>query len=159
MEARFLVGLRMAKSIRFRVRAVVTVAVIVAILFLIAAAVRAINSRAADAYAAWWTSSLVTTYMEQHGGHWPRNWDDLAEAYEFRRTNGGVPFPFQMLKDRTDVDFDVDPSELLAHPRRVIRLKSGRTTHWDNAEPNEKVMEYLRSRTTTRPATLPARLR
>lgn len=79
--------------------------------------------------------------MDEHGGQWPRNWEDLGIA-----PNGN-------LDQRVEVDWSADPKELLKMPRpdvgppfRVIYLRNGRSTHFDGREPNQMILDFLEAR-------------
>jgi hypothetical protein len=108
-----------------------------------------------DAYAQEWVASMVIGYMETHENRWPRDWDDLQEPYERDVAKVGRPWSFQQLRDRVDVDFSADLSALAATtpkdgqpPFRVIRLRSGRKSHWESHEANSMILGYLRNSAT-----------
>lgn len=100
-----------------------------------------------NAYAMWWAGDLVVAYLEANDGAWPRSWDDLRGVYEkFERR----PFSFEELRGRVDIDWTVDPKEILDEEksgsvlkRDLVRTKSGEQTHWERADPDEIIRHYL----------------
>jgi hypothetical protein len=119
-----------------------------------------------QAYAVWWTADLVIEYMEHHEGAWPKGWDDLRsvadgipEITESVEGNGSHIVEFrphasiEELQSLVEIDWNANPDELVkAHrkevgpPFRVIYLRSGRSTHYEDREPNEMILAYLESR-------------
>ena len=106
-----------------------------------------------DAYAVEWVAGMVIEYMKTHNGAWPRNWEDLRTPYETCAQRSGRPWPFEHLRERVDVDWEADPAQLATAPDtgteppfKVIWLRSGRQTHWQDHEPNRMIFDYLRSR-------------
>ena len=119
-----------------------------------------------EAYAVWWTADLVVAYMEGHDGAWPRSWEDLraladeaSEVTESAPGDGSRIIEFrpkariEELQRLVDIDWDVDPDELLRRARRneyppfqVIYLRNGKSTHYDGREPNQMILQYLESK-------------
>ncbi|MCC9656759.1 hypothetical protein [Rhodopirellula halodulae] len=107
-----------------------------------------------EAYAAWDTGTLLTTYMEQNDGRWPSNWDDLATVI-----GAGQP----MLFSRSDSDGNpISNSEYIDKLRTMIKVDwsfdpvPGTTdspvtrpdgdifqTVWVGGEPNEMIRSYI----------------
>jgi hypothetical protein len=108
-----------------------------------------------NCYAVWWVADMATEFMATHNDAWPSGWDDLREPYETLTKRSGRPWTFDELRSRVNVDWDADP-EILAEalptdkepPIRVIWLRDGSATYWSGQEPNQMVLEYLRSRQT-----------
>jgi hypothetical protein len=102
-----------------------------------------------DCYAVWWVADMVVVHMEDNDGAWPNDWDELHRAYRIcvERTSAR-PWSFEELRDRVEVDFDVDPTRLPIDgvPQRVIWLRDGSDHHWERREPNTLVQQYLRER-------------
>jgi hypothetical protein len=101
-----------------------------------------------DAYCVWNVAGLVIDYMEDHEGHWPRNWDDLRETYDKSKNHA---WSFVELKERVSVDWTADPAELSKVvptegelPFRVIWANSGSNEYWSLREPNRLVLDYLK---------------
>ena len=123
-----------------------------------------VQKRPMEAYAVWWTADLVISHMEKHQGRWPTNWQELEATAEqvykgVASTNkdGSVIFEMrpradiQELQKTVEIDWHAKPSDLVQQPSppskpafRVIRLKSGRSTHFEGAEPNQMIRDYLK---------------
>ncbi len=106
-----------------------------------------------DLYGQWWVADMIVDYMERHDGAWPRQWDDLEEAYEICVARKGKAFEFRELQSLVVVDFAADPKELAKAidrgeepPFRVIYLANGKTHHWRGKEPNTVIWRYLQER-------------
>ncbi|MEM8670489.1 MAG: hypothetical protein AAGG48_23385 [Planctomycetota bacterium] len=110
-----------------------------------------------EAYAAWDTGTLLTTYMQQNDGKWPTNWDDLAtvigdgQPMLFSRTDSdGNPISkteyIDKLRSMVQVDWSFDPvPDTTDSP--VTRIDGGRfRTVWAGAEPNEMVRSFIHHR-------------
>lgn len=114
-----------------------------------------IRSTIHNSYAVWWVADMVVEHMEANSGEWPANWSDLRDDYETCVSRSGRPWRFEELRSRVEVDWSADPQSLLADSAgsdtasfRVIWLRDGTESHWAHAEPNQIILEYLRSRTT-----------
>lgn len=131
--------------------------VIAVVLLLVAAAAggaylthQTITVTVPNAYAVDWVSALVVEYMKENDDQWPRSWDDLRDPYETLAAPQNYPWSFEELKERVAIDWQADPAALKdaansgkRPPFRVIWLRDGGSTHWEGAEPNARVLEYL----------------
>jgi hypothetical protein len=119
-----------------------------------------------EAYAVWWAADLVIACLERHDGAWPRSWEDLqdladgaSEVTESAERGGSIIVEFrpkasiEELKRLVEIDWDADPNELRRMPRkdgappfRVIYLRNGKSTHYEGREPNQMILEYLKSK-------------
>lgn len=121
--------------------------------------IRAVQDRPKEAYAVQHTAELLIEYMKTHTNQWPRSWSDLRTAKigdqeyfrKFEEETGGYAAFLDELERRVEVDFSVETSQLITAaqstsvpPFRVIRLHSGRNTHWSGVEPNEVVADYMK---------------
>jgi hypothetical protein len=114
-----------------------------------------------DMYAQEWVAGMVIRYMKTHDGRWPHDWDDLQEPYERAVAEVGRPWSFQQLRDRVVVDFTADPTALATAtmseggpPFRIIRLRSGKQSHWEATEPNSMIWRYLKDKELEREANI-----
>jgi len=96
-----------------------------------------------------WVGSLMVRHLEENDGAWPSGWEDLRDDYDAQTSSGNAPWSFGELKDRTIVDWDADPSELVeaelrhdAPPFYVVTVRNGQYTHW-GFDPNEMILECL----------------
>ncbi len=62
--------------------------------------------------------NLVTTYVEQNDGAWPRSWDDLKKM---KRSNSIWPDNYDQVRKNVIVDFDVEVEELKEIPTDQFR--------------------------------------
>jgi hypothetical protein len=95
---------------------------------------------------------MVVNYMEDHGGAWPRGWDDLKPYFD---AGGGrvAGWSFAEYQRHVAIKWDVDPTELEAAARknpgptfRVIQPKQWLAGTMGGHEPNEILYRYLRRR-------------
>ncbi|KAA1257414.1 hypothetical protein LF1_52630 [Rubripirellula obstinata] len=107
-----------------------------------------------EAYAAWDTGTLLTTYLDQNDGKWPSGWDDLAtvinehEPMLFSRSDehgermSDADY-IAKLRSMVDVDWTYQPGpDNAASP--VTRADGGVfRTVWTGAEPNEMVRSFI----------------
>lgn len=106
-----------------------------------------------NCYATMYGAGTVRSYLQRNGDHWPKSWEDLRPIYEERYKLGENALEFDEMKERLQIDFDVDPREL-SHcevnsdgpPFRVIRLRNGQENYWEGAEPNTLILEYLKAK-------------
>ena len=105
-----------------------------------------------NAYAVDWVPLMVIEYMKTHDDQWPRSWDDLRDPYENLAAPQNYPWSFEELQDRVVMNWDADPKVLKKvtptndePPFRVIWLRDGSSTCWEGAEPNARVLEYLKT--------------
>jgi hypothetical protein len=103
-----------------------------------------------DCYTQEWVAALVIEHMKENGDRWPSGWNDLAETYRVLSHKTEIPWPFDELRRRVDVRFDVDPKSLRSAiaideqpPFQVIRLRGGGSHHWQGMEPNRMIWDYL----------------
>jgi hypothetical protein len=103
-----------------------------------------------DAYAMWDGALLVIDHIDSHNGHWPTGWEDIESALRKGNVRTFGPESMEELKERLIIDFDVDPVKFAAaspnSPEglpKVIRLRNGRNTYWEHAEPNALVHDHL----------------
>lgn len=107
-----------------------------------------------EAYAAWDTGTLLTTYMDQNDGRWPTNWDDLATAIGdgqprlyLHADEDGNPISnteyIGKLRSMILVDWTYDPvPNNTTSP--VTRIDGGNfRTVWSGAEPNAMVRSFI----------------
>ncbi|MEM6474350.1 MAG: hypothetical protein AAF802_32750 [Planctomycetota bacterium] len=110
-----------------------------------------------EAYAAWDTGTLLTTYMDQNDGKWPLSWDELATVIDedqpmlfSRGDNDGNLISnseyIDKLRSMIKVDWSFDPVPgTLDSP--VTRIDGSKfRTVWVGAEPNEMVRSFLAHR-------------
>lgn len=66
-----------------------------------------------DGYAHWGAHNMLVEFMREHGGRWPRSWDDLEP--QFRESNGKVGgWSYERYQSRVWIDFEADPGALRA---------------------------------------------
>lgn len=106
-----------------------------------------------DSYALWWVADMVVEHMDTNNGVWPNGWDALRDDHQAFVDRNSGPWSFDFLRERVEVDWDADPQQLLIDSEdsqvaefRVIRLRDGTDAHWESHEPNQIVLDYLRSR-------------
>ncbi|MCC9603766.1 hypothetical protein LOC67_24715 [Stieleria sp. JC731] len=110
-----------------------------------------------EAYAAWDTGTLLTTYMDQNDGKWPSGWDDLStvigeeQPMLFSRSDSDGNSISKLeyldkLQSMIKVDWSFDPVPgTLDSP--VTRIDGGKfRTVWVGAEPNEMVRSFIAHR-------------
>ena len=100
-----------------------------------------------NSYAKMNVAEAVIGHMRAHDGSWPRDWADIEIAFESMYQGTGA-ITFEELKNRVEIDFDVDPDQLREKslrgiPFNVIRSRSGQTAYWAGAEPNDVIRKYL----------------
>jgi len=105
-----------------------------------------------DSYAVWWVADMCVEHMTKNNGDWPRNWDDLRDDYQTCVARSGHPWSFDELSGRVEIDWDADPHLLASladgsgiRDFRVIWLRNGSEAHWEGYEPNQIVLDYIRS--------------
>jgi hypothetical protein len=127
------------------VAAVLAALAVVALAIFVVVSIRNTIEIVDDAYAVRFTAELVIDYMEANGGRWPSGWDDLRGVYDKN------PDYFPELVELVNVDWGADPNELRkaspkpdGPPFRVIWLKDGREVYWEDMEPNQMILDYLK---------------
>jgi hypothetical protein len=105
-----------------------------------------------DCYSQWAVADIVIAHMEYNNGNWPKNWDELQEAYEICRGRRNVE-RLDDLKKRIAIRFDVDPAELTKTPStenkppfKIVYLRNGQQRHISGHEPNAMILQYLKER-------------
>jgi hypothetical protein len=135
---------------RFRLRSLFVLTALVAIvcvgIFYVSEALEA----PWDSYATWDGANLVITHLHSHNNEWPSGWGDLEAAMRSGAVLMRGGNSFDRFQDRLEIDFNVNPKEFAAAsptaPQglpKVIRLRNGKDTHWEGAEPNEMIHQYL----------------
>ena len=103
-----------------------------------------------DAYCVWGVARMVTEYMDENAGRWPRSWDDLEP---YLMDNRMVGWTLKAHADRVWIDFDADVDELYRAanaddlelgviPFDVIRAKSMFALQWGEG-PNGVLLRHL----------------
>lgn len=107
-----------------------------------------------NSYAVWWVADMVVEHMKANDNQWPKQWDDLRDDYQTSINRSGQPWSFDELSSRTQIDWQAVPADLLAQSKghktaqfRVITLTDGTDSHWESSEPNQIILDYLRSNT------------
>ena len=115
------------------------------------------NQDTRNSYAVWWVADLVVDHMKANDGQWPSGWDDLRNDYQACVDRSGQPWSFAELSQQVIVDWQADPQQLLDDSNgadtaefKVITLSDGTEKYWQHREPNQIILDYLRS--TKRPA-------
>ena len=111
-----------------------------------------LNQGIRNSYAVWWVADMVVEHMKANDDLWPKNWDDLRDDYQTCTERSGQPWSFDELSSRTQIDWQAVPTDLLTQSDghqgaqfRVITLTDGTNSHWQSSEPNQIILEYLRS--------------
>lgn len=106
-----------------------------------------------DCYATMYAAGTVRTYLMRNNDRWPIGWEDLRPIFEERYRLGENAITFDELKQRLEIDFEADSAELSlyefkadAPPFKVFRLRNGRSSYWQGAEPNTLILEYLKKK-------------
>ncbi|HEY0985032.1 hypothetical protein [Schlesneria sp.] len=100
-----------------------------------------------DFYAQWGATEMVTSYMNEHDGAWPRSWDDLRELYDAGGGRVGG-WTFEQYQDRVFIDFAAnvkDLQELSLRPGPVkFNVIYARVTGTGRENfPNENIRKYF----------------
>lgn len=82
-----------------------------------------------DALAGELAVRLLVRHLEREANHWPKTWDDLREDY-WADPAAGTGFPFEEVRKRVVVNWDLRPTELFAicrNPGAItpVRLRNG----------------------------------
>ncbi|RIK84235.1 MAG: hypothetical protein DCC67_05045, partial [Planctomycetota bacterium] len=138
------------EGFRFSLRKLLIIVGVAAATFHCLNKIRKLPEVARDAYATWDGANLVIEYLRTHSGQWPQNWDDIAQVHRMvqGRMRGGQSI--EELKLRLSIDFKVNPQEFAAADPsspgglpRAIRLRNGKDTCWEGAEPNTLIHQFL----------------
>lgn len=107
-----------------------------------------------NAYAQWGAAELVIIHMKLNNGAWPKSWDDLEPIHAKYNTHwnyGGADF--KRLQELIEIDWSADPAVLRKArdngsqpPFRIIWRRDGGKSHWEGAEPNQLILDYLNGR-------------
>ena len=140
-----------ARSFRFSIRTMLAVFVVIGLLLVGVRFVIGVLQVPRNAYATWDGACLVIDHMRRNNNEWPKDWKELGATLSI---GGGVTrngLTIEDLRQRLLIDFDVKSENLtratIVNGRpdfRVIRLRNGNDTHWEHAEPNTLVYEYLK---------------
>lgn len=127
---------------------------ITALLLLSSYSLYRVHEAVLNSYAVWWVADMVVEHLKANDGQWPADWDDLRKDYRTCVAQSGQPWTFDQLSERVVVDWDVRPDKLLAMSQgensasfKVITLSDGTSSHWETREPNQIILDYLRSTT------------
>jgi len=131
----------------------VVVAAIVAVPLGIGWLIQSNLAAARDCYLQEQVAEMIIEHMERNQGAWPKDWDDLAEAYEICQAGPRASWStLAEIRQLCDVDFSADPVELVrtgvtegTPPFQVVRLVSGKSRHWSGGEPNQLIYRYLKA--------------
>lgn len=111
-----------------------------------------VNRTIRGSYAVWWAADMCIEHLEANGGTWPRSWDDLRDDYQTCVNRSGQPWTFDEIRERVEIDWDADPQQLLEQSSnesadvRVIWLRDGTVAYWQGREPNQIILDYLKSK-------------
>src|SRR6478672_4920247 len=112
---------------RYRLRTLMIAVVSIGAVSLVGLAVYALKAQARmvrNAYCLDWASAAVVQYMEDHEGRYPRNWDQLKEAFD-KVTSADHSFSFEEVQSRVSVDFSVDPTMAPDASFRFVTVRTG----------------------------------
>ena len=105
-----------------------------------------------DGYVLWGAGEMVVDYMEDHGGRWPKGWDDLKPYFDAGGGRVGG-WSFAEYQRHVVIKWDVDPRALEAAAKenpaptfRVIQAREWLAGTMDGHEPNEILYRYFRVR-------------
>lgn len=106
-------------------------------------------------YAGLQTAAMIIEYLKANDDAWPDDWEDLRRVYPAAvKPNGNHYCSFELARGCMEIDFEADPVELAkARPQpgelpfRVVSPvdDEARPGGW---EPNQRIFEYLTSRST-----------
>ena len=105
-----------------------------------------------DAYVLWGAGDMVVNYMDDHGGQWPRGWDDLKPYFDAGGGRVGG-WSFAEYQRHVSIKWDVDPRALEAAAKRnpgptfrVIAPREWLAGTMGGNEPNEMLYRHFRNR-------------
>jgi hypothetical protein len=103
-----------------------------------------------DSYAVWWVAGMVIEHVDANAGQWPQSWEELRDDYQTCVERLGEPWSFEELRSRVCVDWTANATDLRKSALesdkakfRVVWLADGSSVHWEGAEPNQLIYEYL----------------
>jgi len=141
----------MANKIRIRVFSSLAIVLILSVIAIGFWTTYSVDKTVRGAYAVWWVADMCIEHMEANDGKWPENWDELRDDYQTCVDRSGQPWTFDELASQVEMDWDANPIELVpladdsAVELRVIWLSNGSDAHWAGREPNQKIVDYLKS--------------
>ena len=102
------------------------------------------SNKTLECYATWDSGRLVIGYLFLKN-KWPQNWEDLSSVSDKIVFKG--PLSLAEIKSMIDVDFNEDILKLQQKvgTAKIIELKNGHDSFWENANPNNLIMEYLKT--------------
>jgi hypothetical protein len=112
-----------------------------------------VNRKIPESYAAWTAGDLIVGHLRNHSNHWPRGWEDLQSAANWRRTNGmNVWTAVDRLPRYVKIDWDIDAvalaKQLRSNPTQTVRVVTrpdgGQLSAGWGHEPNGVVSNYLK---------------
>jgi hypothetical protein len=105
-----------------------------------------------DCYCIELAACVVIEYMRENEGRWPREWEDLNKPYATASKAFDDVWSFDEVQSRVDIDWSADPGLLktaTSHgtepPFKVIWLRNGQRHNWSGGEPNQLILEYLKT--------------
>ena len=144
----------MGNDARFGLRTLfVMIAVFACVLGLGGYVVRSIDSSVHNMYAVWWVGSMMVEHLERNEDQWPTCWDDLRDDYDNCVGRSGLPWTFDELRSRVEIDWNVDPERLRELPPdengdapfRVVRLRDDNEEYYAGREPNRMIHRHLQN--------------
>lgn len=102
-----------------------------------------------DAYASDWTTEFLISHLQSNDNSWPLSWEDLEDEHVSRYPQP-CPFTFAEIRDRVELNFNVDAAVIANAEHRVsfFRLKSGSGANY-GGDPNVRIRDYLTNQTKT----------
>lgn len=130
--------------------------------------VRAVLLVPEQAYAMYGAGDLLVQHLKLNTNAWPKSWSDLENTYRllerdhstlntngtviYRRWDISIHSTFALIQKHVEIDWNVDAANLAdvaftdpIRPFRVVRLQDGSGRHFEGAEPNAMIWEYLQS--------------
>ena len=102
-----------------------------------------------SAYAARLVAQMCVEHMKANAIAWPKNWDELEDDFETIVARSGQTLTFADLRERVDVDWNVNPNEaeLGIDAKPVVWVASDPSATFYGLHPNEIVSRYLATTT------------
>lgn len=105
-----------------------------------------------DCYCVEAVTAMVIHHLESNERRWPTGWEDLRQDHAKLPPDGLGVWDFEELQRRVDVDWKADPEVLsrstavaTSPPFKVIWLRNGQSHFWSGGEPNQLILEYLKT--------------
>ncbi len=137
------------KVIRYSIRIVLGICVLLAVLYLIRLELRDDHS---DYNAPRHTARLIMDHLEKYDYQWPTSWDDLRAAHErINRMENPEGF-FEEIQQKVVVNWEIDTAEFVAMwedalpetpPATAVRLRRLEPTDPDAVEPDHWIYSFL----------------